>query len=193
MTKYILLDIHGVLTDGKERKRFMSYMKKKYNMDKKKHNNLWMKNLKSLDKGKIKPKVYIKKINNEFGTKFSIKQYYGLFTKQIKVNRILLKKLKNRKVYILSDNFSSIVYGLNKILGKQFEQYRKIYSHKIGLTKSENLFKPALKILKLKPENCLFIDDSLTNVKIARKNKIKSILFKSNSQFSREFRKYKDY
>ena len=109
--RYLLLDVHGVLTDGKERKRFIALMGKKHKMDCDKHNSLWVSHLSDLDTGKEKPGEYIKAVNRTFHTRFSAKEYYGTYLKQIKRNRPLIRKIDEVKyVFILSsENISVIV------------------------------------------------------------------------------------
>lgn len=86
LIKYILLDIHGVLTEGNERKSFLSVMHKKYNIDESTHNALWANHITKLDKGIEKDSEYINLFNETFNTSFTIKKYYAYFLNEIRVN-----------------------------------------------------------------------------------------------------------
>ena len=83
--------------------------------------------------------------------------------------------------------------------GREWTQYKidalKLNSHfshivesnKLGKLKpSKTFFEKALKIIKAKPEECLFIDDKEENCKGARKIGIKSITFKNPKQLKNE-------
>src|SRR5258708_20576011 len=180
--KYILLDVHGVLTDGNERKRFLAKMEETYNIDYDQHNMLWVSHLDELDRGKEKVSEYIRVVNKIFHTHFSPKEYYDLFLQQIVVNKALLRKLHTikNKIYIVSDNVSGISVGLNNVLGKDFRKYKKFYSCKLVLTKAYGLLQIVVEKLKIKPEECLFIDDNKTYTEAAKKKGIDTMLFRTN-------------
>lgn len=180
--KYILLDIHGVLTKGDERKLFLAEMEKEYNMNYDQHNSLWIEHIDNLDKNIEKPSRYLTIINKTFKTHFTVDAYYQRFLKQITPNTKLIQKLKETEIetYIVSDNFSSIAKGLSPILGKEFKYYKKYYSHKLGSTKKGGMLKQVLKLLSVKANECLFIDDGEKNIEVAKNLGIYSILFKSN-------------
>jgi len=182
--EYILLDVHGVLTDGNERKRFLSQMKNKYDMDYDQHNSLWVKHIGNLDKKIVKPSDYIKVVNKTFHTNFTVNEYYEFFLKQIKVNEILMKKLNETeiKVCIVSDTLFPISSGLNKIFGRQFQAYKKFYSFQLGVTKAEGMLDIVIKRLSIRPEKCLFIDDNSRNIEVARELGIHALLFKTNKE-----------
>lgn len=186
MIKCILLDVHGVITAGDERKKFLALMKEKYGMNYDDHNELWIKHLKELDTGKETASQYMKEVNRTFNTKFSVKEYYSIFLMQIHPNKELLDALGNindMKIYIISDNFPPISSGLNKIFGVDFKHYKKYFSYKTGKTKSDpGLFDYVLEDLHIKAEDCIFIDDNEKNIKMAENNGIKSILFKDTKQ-----------
>ncbi|MCL4365002.1 MAG: HAD-IA family hydrolase [Candidatus Marsarchaeota archaeon] len=191
--RYILLDVHGVLTDGKERKRFIYQMEKKYGMNYDLHNSLWGFHLGSLDRGSEKPNDYIKVINKVFDTHFHANEYYKLFTKQIKANKVLIKelsKIESKKVCIVSDNFPSISATLPKVLGNHFKKYKKFYSFKLHKTKSEGMLQTVLKKLDVKPGECLFIDDNDKHVKEAIRSGINAVLFSTNSELFNDLKKY---
>ena len=186
MIKYILLDVHGVITDGMERKRFLRFMQKKYKIDYEEHNKLWTAHLKKLDVGKEKASKYLNEINKRFGRNFSVNEYYGIFLKRIIPNKVFLgtlNEIKGIKICIVSDTLPPITSGLRKIFGSKFQSYKKYYSYNVGKTKSNlGFFAYVLKDLHAQAKDCIFIDDNEGNVKLARKVGINSILFRNTNQ-----------
>ena len=188
MIKYILLDVHGVITNGMERKRFLRFMHKRYKMNYKEHNKLWAEHLKKLDVGKEKATEYLNEINKKFGKNFSVNEYYSIFLKQITPNKAFLRsfnKINGIKICIISDTLPPITSGLKRIFGSGFKNYRKYYSYKIGKTKSDaRFFNHVLKDLRTPAKDCIFIDDNKGNVEIAKDIGINAILFRNARQAS---------
>lgn len=182
MKKCVIVDVHGVITDGGERKRFMRVMQEKYGMDYDTHNDLWVRHMKTLDTGKEKASDYISEVNRVFNTIFSVKEYYGAFISQIVPNKGLLEhlgKIKDAKICILSDNFPPKSSGLNRVFGAKFKGYKKYFSYRTGRTKSDPvLFDYVVRDLRAKADCCVFIDDNESNVRTAERTGIKSILFR---------------
>jgi L-fuculose-phosphate aldolase len=190
---YLLVDIHGVLTTGDERKKFISKISKKYKINSDKHNELWINHVDKLDIGLENGDDYIKIVNQNFNTNISKNEYFRLFSEDIVSNKVLIKKLTNfkkSKVCIVSDNLLELSQGLNKALGTDFKNFQKLYSFEIGKIKSQGMLEEVLKLLKTEPGKCLFIDDSERNIKTARKIGIHAILFKENKGLFDEFKKY---
>lgn len=191
--KHILLDVHGVLTDGKERERFIAHMKKAYGMNTQEHNSLWVNNIDALDKKIKKESDYLKNINKTFNTNISVKEYYRIFLRYIKINKTLinkLEKIKNYQICIVSDNTPEISKGLPTIFGLSFKKYRKFFSFQLGMTKRERMLSAVVEALHAKPQECLFIDDSSKNIAVAKELGINSILFKNNKELFNEWKNY---
>ena len=180
---YLFLDIHGVLTDGMERKRCLAFMENKYGMDYERHNELWNAHVGKLDAGLENASEYVKSVNATFHTKISVAEYFKIFTSQVVVNKALFKllqKTKLHRIYIVSDNFLPIPTGLNKIFSAQFRRWKKIYSFRYGVVKSKGLLKKAIAITGVDPKQCIFIDDSERNIQVAKKIGIDGIVFRTN-------------
>jgi len=191
MIRCILLDVHGVLTDGKERKRMIAQMARKYGMDRAKHNRMWVDSLKRLDFGVGTPKQYVNAVNEAFGTKFTVSRYYGFFLRNIVVNRELLRRLRNAgRIVVVSDNIAAVAPHLGALLGPEFRRFKKFYSYRYGKTKMRGLFKVVLRSIGCAPDECVFIDDKVKKVRIARRLGIHAIRFKNNRQLFSEMRKY---
>jgi HAD superfamily hydrolase (TIGR01509 family) len=188
---YLFLDIHGVLTDGKERKRCLVVMENKYGMNYERHNELWNAHVGKLDTGLERASEYVKSVNATFHTKISVAEYFKIFTSQIVINRTLFKTLQKTKlhrIYIVSDNFLPIPTNLNKIFGAQFRRWKKIYSFRYGVVKSKGLLKKAIAITGIDPRQCIFIDDNEKNVRVAKKIGIDGIVFRTNRELFRDFK-----
>ena len=192
--RYILLDVHGVLTDGNERSRFFSLMSKRYGIGYNKHNDLWMAHLKNLDIGVENAKNHVDSVNKAFNMSLSVDEYYETMTSQIKVNQFLLETLKrfeNHEICIVSDTFPEISSRLDSIFGEQFKKYKKFYSFEFGKIKKDGLLKGVLKAIDAKPSECILIDDNKENVDAANRLGMYGILFTSNSQLKNDITRLK--
>ena len=105
--------------------------------------------------------------------------------------RSLVKRLNEigYRVPVLT-NVSRKMAEYNKTKGR-YKIFKPVFlSYKIGLKKpSPKIFLHALKKLKLKPNECIFIDDKESYLKGARAVGIKTILFKSFSQLEVKLRR----
>ncbi|MEK6888376.1 MAG: HAD-IA family hydrolase [Candidatus Aenigmatarchaeota archaeon] len=103
----------------------------------------------------------------------------------------IVKKLrKNYKVVVLSGNNKERIeyleekYKLSKIFHEQH------YSYQYGYDKPDpRLFAAAVKKMKLKPKDCLMIDDMSDFIRDVRKMGAQGIIFKSPAQLERDLRK----
>ncbi|MHA2394357.1 MAG: HAD family hydrolase [Promethearchaeota archaeon] len=102
-----------------------------------------------------------------------------------------LKKNKNIKILCLSNvNSSHWEYLLNKGWDflKYFDEY--ILSHEVHLTKpDEKIFKYAIKKAGCKPEEIVFIDDGLNNIRSAQQLGLKGIKFTNKEDLIEELKK----
>lgn len=187
---HILVDIHGVLTQGNERKKFIDYFSKKYHLDSETHNSLWLKYVNDLDIGSKTSQDYLNEVNQTFKTKFNSKFYFSNFAQKIIFNKRLINWLKNKysKVSIVSDNVLELSQAINNIFNINLNKY---YSYQFKKTKSSGMLEDVLQKIKAQPSKCIFIDDSERNIQAAQKIGINAILFKDNSQLFSELRKYR--
>jgi HAD superfamily hydrolase (TIGR01509 family) len=100
----------------------------------------------------------------------------------------LIKRLKNKyKIVLFSDNYAP--YLLRQI---DHQGVRELFddiliSSDYGVTKSdERFFKIMLKEINHKPDEIIFVDDTLKNIQVAEQLGIESHLFENTE----EFRKY---
>lgn len=141
----------------------------------------------------IEGKISEEKVLNIFSknlktSKAKLKELYmRAYKKHFKQNKELLKKASELKklgykISILSDQwYLSQEALMPKRLYKKF--YPSIVSCEVGMRKpNQEIYEMAIKKLKLKPSEILFIDNQMWNIKPAKKLGIKTILFKSNKQ-----------
>ena len=114
------------------------------------------------------------------------KKAYWTGERNINAIRIFMKnKLKN---YIFSDTNPIHLQYLEKIGKDLFEKAEKIFTDK--RKKYSNSYKEILKIIKLKPEEVIFIDNKEKYIELARKQGINSILYKNNFQLKKELSEF---
>ncbi len=105
---------------------------------------------------------------------------------------VLVKKIKKAgyKVPLLSNVLRKMAI-YNRIKGR-YRLFRPLFlSYEIGTRKPfPTIFKHALKKLKVKPEECLFIDDQISYLEGAKSLGIKTILFKNHSQLVRDLKRF---
>ena len=102
----------------------------------------------------------------------------------------IIKKLKMKYKLGLVSNSISYHEKINKKRGIYNFFDVVILSHKIGLTKdSKEIFLLAAKKLKVRPFQCIFIDDVREFVNVAKSIGMKAILFKNNKQLKKDLNK----
>ncbi|MBU2577891.1 HAD family phosphatase [Patescibacteria group bacterium] len=116
--------------------------------------------------------------------------------KLFKVNKevldIALKLKKKYKVGILSniDRYLADIPMHQKIYSL-FDKNLVVLSYKYGVRKPERkVYEIFLKKARVAPENCLFIDDSLDNVRAAKKLGIKAILYENPKKLKTDLIKH---
>ena len=96
-------------------------------------------------------------------------------------NRIfqLIKKLKNNyRIVLLSDNFDEMTKTIRRYLDLNEYFNVTIFSNEVGLVKREiRIYKFVINKLKLKANECIFIDDKKENINRGKKLGINGILF----------------
>ena len=126
------------------------------------------------DNLKISPKKLVKIV---------VKAYRLNFEQNKELYKFAFKLKKQRyKIAILSDQWQLSKKAL--VLPKYMKKFDEVViSCDIGLRKPDpKIFKLLLTKLKLKPSQCLFIDNQKWNTDVAKKLKFKTILYKDNKQ-----------
>lgn len=103
---------------------------------------------------------------------------------------LFVKKIKNMKRYILSNQMKPKTDAIRKNNDLKFFN-DLFFSNEIGLMKPDKkIFKYMLKKIRLKPEECIFIDDLKENIKSAAAIGFHTIYFQNIKQFQKELAKY---
>jgi HAD superfamily hydrolase (TIGR01509 family) len=131
--------------------------------------------------------TFIKPFLNQIKPQLTLKEFACLFYSSIhwveKMQTLLPQLTATHKLILLTNE--GIEFANWKIEKLGIEDYfQKIFiSAELGMVKPEpEIYHHVLKKMKLKPKNCLFIDDSKENTAAAHKIGIQSILFKSTDQ-----------
>ena len=187
MIKSILFDSGGVIVDqsqffGRLNRIFRPKNKKKF----------WHEiNIEAIPfcKNLISEKVFwekIAKLNKKDPNKIPKNLWNEGYENSIKIDHKVLGIIKNlKKKYRLGLVSNSIKSHekINKKLGIFDFFYAVILSHKVKLTKdNKRIFFLAAKKLKVKPKECIFIDDVMEFVNVAESVGMKGILFNNPKQ-----------
>ncbi len=119
-----------------------------------------------------------------------IQDYHKNFKKNKKLYSLAIKlKKQGYKIAILSDQWGPSRKAL--IEKKYLENFHPvIISCNVGIRKPNiKIYKLLLRKIKLKPPQCVFIDNQIWNLEPAKKLDIKTILFKNNKQLIKELNK----
>ena len=194
----IIFDLGGVVVESDFEFKFYRFASKKFKIPDDSLHLIVQKEWNSLERGEETNKQFWCRIarklnlNNEVGNELA-KLWIDFYKKSahVKYDTVdLIKKLyKNYKLGVISNTQSEhiAVHKKEKIL-KYFKSI--ILSYEVGMRKSEkSIFILASRQLDTVPENCLFIDDRMPYIKVARKYGFKAILFKSASDLERSLAK----
>lgn len=115
------------------------------------------------------------------------------YEKLTKVNTAvidIIKSLKQKYKLGLISNSIPFHTKINRKRGAYKLFNKVILSHKVGLTKDEkNIFKLAVNELKVKPQECIFVDDVKDFVNVAKSVSMKGIIFKNSKQLKVDLEK----
>lgn len=119
--------------------------------------------------------------------------YWFVGEKENKSMVVLAHELRKKgiQLYILSNNFSERAEYYEKTFSFLKELFEKVYySWQTGYVKpNERCYNLILEENNLRPEECLYFDDSLENVEKARTLGIRSFLFKNAVETENEINK----
>ena len=156
--------------------------------------SLWTDSFKDLMKGKISEDEYLTDVIERNGWRTDKELFKTVIRKNFhnKVGGMteLIEELnKNYKLILLSDHAKEWVEYIDKIHPFLNLFDKKYYSFQSGEIKREKrAFKLLLNENNLLCEECLFIDDSPTNVKTAEDLGINAFFFKDIEQLKRELK-----
>lgn len=179
--KALVFDWGNVLTKDYYSLHVAKSLSKKYNLN---VNQLLFdleKNEQEALLGKENLKEFYIKINKKYPqikyTEFK-KSYYDSITWNEDLLKLCKRLMKNYNLYILSNNYNWIVPLIKPRLKKYFKGM--IFSNEVKMIKPNNdIFNLLLKRYNLRPENCIYIDDSNKNILAGERNKFICVEFKS--------------
>ncbi len=136
-----------------------------------------------------------KKVNSPELQKVKKSLIYDIFKKKAKVNNSILQMVKiiqeNKKVGVLS-NLEKTTHAILDEFGLLDYFEFQFYSHKIGSAKPDKrLFKYVLDSVPFDADAIFFIDDKVSNVKVANSLGIKSIKYENTKKLGQDLRRYK--
>jgi glycerol-3-phosphate dehydrogenase (NAD(P)+) len=179
--KALVFDWGNVITTDYYSLHVANSLSKKYNLDVKKLLIDLEKNEIDALLGKENLKEFFIKINkiypkikfNEFK-----KSYYDSISWNDELLKLCGKLMKHYDLYILSNNYNWVV----PLIKPKLKQYFKgmVFSNEVKMIKPNNdIFNFLLKKYNLRPENCIYIDDSHKNILAGERNKFIGVEFRS--------------
>ncbi len=149
-----------------------------------------------IDRGFITRKQFwistFKKLNRKFDPS-SLNLLYTAHKKYFKVNQqvfSLAKKLKSKYIVAMLSNTLAdhAKASYEKGIYKHFSPC--ILSHQVRMRKpNKNIYRYTVKKLKLKPQECVFIDDLKRNMPAPKSIGINTILFRNYTQLKKDLKK----
>lgn len=107
---------------------------------------------------------------------------------EIAGTRKIIEKLKEKgfKLGLLSDHVREWISYCNKKFEYHALFHSAQYSFEVHLRKTDRkAFEMLLQKLQEKPEQCLFVDDSVSNIQVAQSVGINTILFRNSEQLKK--------
>lgn len=183
MIKAVIFDVGGVLLKW-PREIVFNDIKSELDLDDEAMEAFWNRYLRAFSKGEYTEAELWAKARTELGIRL-VKIEENLLGRAFAKNTEAYKEvveyareLKNRglKIAILSNTNS--VHTLITEQHKVFEPFDDVFlSHEIGLRKPETaIYKHVLNQLKIKPEETIFIDDTLENIQATRRLGMHTVL-----------------
>lgn len=194
MIKVIILDYFGVFTRPGTFTKVIHEYSEKYGLDEEKfrklRRELWDKaRVEEISEGEfwkrlvkgMKIPVPLEKMRVEWYNYFEpVRETFNLVTRLKKRYRVVLITNTLREWFgFWKDRFS---------LDEVFDVILTSFEEKVAKNGKE-IYLVALRRLKVKPEECVFVDDKEENLETARKLGMNVILFKNPGQLERELKK----
>ena len=188
MTTTLIFDIGGVLTQGKHTSGIAKLISKKYGVE-----DTFLKIdplMKFIDGDEIPFNEFLDKLNLIFNTNITSEELIEIFDKAFIPNTPIINKIqglrKRYRLLIISDISYPVIDIFKSKLYEIIPYFDKMYfSCELKVRKPhKEIFEHVIKDAKLKPEECIFIDDKEKNIKSAENLGIHGILFKKNSDIN---------
>lgn len=146
--------------------------------------------------GKISEAEFYRKLESVFGVHLTAKRMHDLILRKMRPNKALLRLLRQIKKSKIIMFTNSIGHIAAEVLGKGRTPLKNYFdkvfdSTKIHLAKPDaRAFGYILKKLKVKPDESLFVDDRVANIRAAKKIGMQGVVYRNTKQFQREIKKY---
>ena len=195
MIKAIIFDIGEVLV-GKVRKPLLDELIKKYKLNEEDFKKFETAIFEKVLLGQMKEEEYYLHLITKFNLPISVLELQKkaiALTKPIKETWKIVENLKGKYILaILSDmgEQSAKIREDKFKISKTFNYV--IYSFSVGVRKpNPRIYQHLLKLIKIPANECLFIEDKQKNIDEAKRQGMKTILFKNAKQLKKELVSYK--
>ena len=194
MPKLIIFDIGGVIEHFAE-ERYINYICGKLHLDRKVFGNELLRILPSAEEGRISTREMLERVSLLFGVGFRKLEWVGSMRKLATINpevARLVNALGTRYRVVLLTNVSKSRYLENVRMGffRKVKCGRVYASCYLGMSKpGQQIYRYVLKKEGVRPEDAVFVDNMLANVKGARKVGLVGIRFVGYKKLARDLRK----
>lgn len=198
MIKAVLFDVGGVIISSLDR-LIDDDIKKTLGFSEKQFNNLWGKHIDKFVSGRVGEKEFWKLIIKEIGRSLSLPNE-SLFLREYCKNLVidqqiigLVLKLKfNRYVVGVISNSIYPQSQYNKKIGLYDLFDHVVLSDEVGMFKpNKEIYLHTLNRLKLNPDNIIFIDDKIENVRTANQVGMKGLRYFSYRKLEKDLLGFK--
>ncbi|MDE1865591.1 MAG: HAD family phosphatase [Candidatus Micrarchaeota archaeon] len=194
MIKLIIFDIGGVIEDFAE-EQYIDYICTKLKLDKKEFREELLRILPSAEEGRISTREMLQRVAIIFGINIRKLEWSSSLVRLAKINprmEGLVNKLDEKYRLVLLTNVSKSRYMENVRMGF-FSRVRcdRVYaSCYLKMSKpGQEIYRYVLDREGVKPQEAVFIDNLLINVKGARKIGIKGVHFVGYGKLVKDLRK----
>jgi 2-haloacid dehalogenase len=199
MIKCIIFDIGGVIVDFYNADDYYPYLSRISGIPLKTINKIIDYDIRiDLDNGAATQKEFDAQVAKQLGIKKKNILWYEFYKKKVKLERgtiNIIKKLHGKYVlsYLSNTDRSRYTYTVEKILKPYLHLFDyRFASCDIKMRKpGRGIYMYALRHMRIKSSQALFIDNQIENVVGARKVGIKSIWFKNSKDLKEKLKKMK--
>ncbi len=182
MIRLIIFDIGGVIEEFAE-EQYISYICTKLGLDKREFSDELLRILPSAEEGRISTREMLDRVALLFGTKARKLEWSGAMTNLARINpRVagLVNRLNSRYRLVLLTNVSKSRYMENVRMGffRKVKCGRVYASCYLGMSKPmPEIYRYVLEKERVNPQDAVFVDNLLVNVKGAKRVGIQGVQF----------------